>query len=150
VTLVFQHGFLSGPLGVGTGPIEPFLPVIMLSILFGLSMDYQVFLVSRMHEEWLHTHDNSVAVRTGQASTGRVITAAAAIMMCVFLAFLLAGQRVIAEFGIGLASAVFLDAFILRTVLVPAAMHLFGDRNWWLPSVVDRALPRVAVEASES
>ncbi|MEA2312386.1 MAG: putative drug exporter of the superfamily, partial [Solirubrobacteraceae bacterium] len=103
VTLVFQHGFLSGPLGVGTGPIEPFLPVIMLSILFGLSMDYQVFLVSRMHEEWLHTHDNSVAVRTGQASTGRVITAAAAIMMCVFLAFLLAGQRVIAEFGIGLA-----------------------------------------------
>ncbi|MEA2312929.1 MAG: putative drug exporter of the superfamily, partial [Solirubrobacteraceae bacterium] len=89
-------------------------------------------------------------VRTGQASTGRVITAAAAIMMCVFLAFLLAGQRVIAEFGIGLASAVFLDAFILRTVLVPAAMHLLGDRNWWLPGPVDRALPRVAVEASES
>jgi len=150
VTLVFQHGFLAAPLGVGTGPIEPFLPVIMLSILFGLSMDYQVFLVSRMHEEWLRTHDNEVAVRTGQASTGRVITAAAAIMMCVFLAFLLAGQRVIAEFGIGLAAAVFLDAFILRTVLVPATMHLLGDSNWWLPAPVDRALPHVAVEAAES
>src|SRR3954463_435790 len=150
VTLVFQHGFLAGPLGVGTGPIEPFLPVIMLSILFGLSMDYQVFLVSRMHEEWLRTHDNSVSVRTGQAATGRVITAAAAIMMCVFLAFLLAGQRVIAEFGIGLAAAVFLDAFILRTVLVPATMHLIGKRNWWLPRRLDRALPRVAVEGAES
>ncbi len=149
VTVVFQQGFLSGPLGVGTGPIEPFLPVIMLSILFGLSMDYQVFLVSRMHEEWLKTHDNAVSVRLGQAATGRVITAAAAIMMCVFLAFLLAGQRVIAEFGVGLASAVFLDAFILRTILVPAVMHLLGNANWWLPRRIDRALPRVAVDAAE-
>jgi RND superfamily putative drug exporter len=147
VTVVFQEGFLSDALGVGKGPIEPFLPVIMLAILFGLSMDYQVFLVSRMHEEWLRTHDNAASVRAGQAATGRVITAAAAIMMCVFLAFLLAGQRIIAEFGIGLAAAVFLDAFILRTFLVPAVMHLLGDRNWWLPRGVDRVLPRVAVEA---
>src|SRR5919197_2538619 len=121
VTAVFQKGFLAGPIGVGTGPIEAFLPVMMLAILFGLSMDYQVFLVSRMHEEWANTHDNGHSVRIGQAATGRVITAAAAIMILVFGSFLLAGQRVIAEFGIGLASAVFLDAFILRTVLVPAA-----------------------------
>jgi putative drug exporter of the RND superfamily len=150
VTLVFQDGFLAGPLGVGTGPIEAFLPVMMLAILFGLSMDYQVFLVSRMHEEWLRTEDNPHSVRIGQAATGRVITAAATIMIFVFSSFLLSGQRVIAEFGIGLASAVFLDAFILRTVLVPAIMHLIGVRNWWLPRGLDRALPRVAVEAAET
>jgi putative drug exporter of the RND superfamily len=149
VTAVFQHGFLAGPLGVGTGPIEAFLPVIMLAILFGLSMDYQVFLVSRMHEEWANTHDNGHSVRTGQAATGRVITAAATIMILVFASFLLAGQRVIAEFGIGLASAVFLDAFVLRTVLVPAVMHLIGKRNWWLPRGLARVLPRIAVEGVE-
>jgi putative drug exporter of the RND superfamily len=150
VTAVFEKGFLAGPLGVGTGPIEAFLPVMMLAILFGLSMDYQVFLVSRMHEEWANTHDNGHSVRIGQAATGRVITAAATIMILVFGSFLLAGQRVIAEFGIGLASAVLLDAFILRTVLVPAVMHLLGERNWWLPRGLERALPRVAVEGAES
>jgi RND superfamily putative drug exporter len=150
VTLVFQDGFLAEPLGVGTGPIEAFLPVMMLAILFGLSMDYQVFLVSRMHEEWVNTDDNAHSVRIGQAATGRVITAAATIMILVFGSFLLAGQRVIAEFGIGLASAVFLDAFVLRTVLVPAVMHLLGRSNWWLPRGLDRALPRVAVEGAES
>ena len=150
VTLVFQDGFLAGPLGVGTGPVEAFLPVMMLAILFGLSMDYQVFLVSRMHEEWMRTGDSPHSVRIGQAATGRVITAAATIMILVFGSFLLAGQRVIAEFGVGLASAVFLDAFILRTVLVPATMHLIGERNWWLPRGLDRALPRVAVEAAET
>jgi putative drug exporter of the RND superfamily len=150
VTAVFQKGVGAGPLGVGTGPIEAFLPVMMLAILFGLSMDYQVFLVSRMHEEWANTHDNGHSVRIGQAATGRVITAAATIMILVFGSFLLAGQRVIAEFGIGLASAVLLDAFVLRTVLVPAVMHLLGDRNWWLPRELDRALPRVAVEGAES
>src|SRR3954468_10260377 len=149
VTLIFQEGFLAGPLNVGTGPIEAFLPVMMLAILFALSMDYQVFLVSRMHEEWARTHDNGHSVRIGQAATGRVITAAATIMILVFGSFLLAGQRVIPEFGIGLASAVFLDAFVLRTVLVPAAMHLIGKRNWWLPRGLDRALPRVAVEGLE-
>jgi putative drug exporter of the RND superfamily len=150
VTAVFQKGFLAGTLGVGTGPVEAFLPVMMLAILFGLSMDYQVFLVSRMHEEWMRTEDNAHSVRIGQAATGRVITAAATIMICVFGSFLLAGQRVIAEFGIGLASAVLLDAFILRTILVPAVMHLIGERNWWLPRRLDRALPRVAVEGAET
>ena len=149
VTAIFQEGFLAGPLGVGTGPIEAFLPVMMLAILFGLSMDYQVFLVSRMHEEWVNTEDNGHSVRIGQAATGRVITAAATIMVLVFSSFLLAGQRVIAEFGIGLASAVFLDAFVLRTVLVPATMHLIGKRNWWLPRGLDRLLPRLAVEGAE-
>ena len=150
VTAIFQKGFLAEPLNVGQGPIESFLPVMMLAILFGLSMDYQVVLVSRMHEEWVRGRDNAAAIRVGQASTGRVITAAATIMVCVFGSFLLAGQRVIAEFGIGLATAVLLDAFILRTVLVPAAMHLLGDSNWWLPRRLDRALPHVAVEAAET
>jgi RND superfamily putative drug exporter len=131
------------------GPIEAFLPVIMLSILFGLSMDYQVFLVSRMHEEWVHSGDNRRAVTVGQAHTGRVITAAATIMMAVFVAFVFGGQRVIAEFGIGLSAAVALDAFILRTILVPAAMHLFGRANWWLPSWLERRLPHLSVEGPE-
>jgi putative drug exporter of the RND superfamily len=128
------------------GPIEAFLPVIMLSILFGLSMDYQVFLVSRMHEEWVHTKDNARAVNVGQAQTGRVITAAATIMIAVFGAFAFGGQRVIAEFGIGLAAAVAIDAFILRTLMVPAMMHLFGRANWWLPGWLDRSLPHLSVE----
>src|SRR3954453_17319704 len=149
VTLIFQDGFLAGPLNVGTGPIGVFLPVMMLAILFRPSMDYQFFLVTRMHEEWARTHDNRHSVRIGQAATGRVITAAATIMILVFGSFLLAGQRVIAEFGLGRASAVFLDAFALLTVLVPAAMHLIGKRNWWLPRGLDRALPRVAVEGVE-
>jgi RND superfamily putative drug exporter len=147
VVALFQFGWGSEALGLGkSGPIEAFLPVMMLAILFGLSMDYQVFLVSRMHEEWLRSGDNHKAVRAGQAGTGRVITAAAAIMICVFLAFVLGGQRVIAEFGLGLASAILLDALILRTILVPAAMHLFGDANWWLPGRLDRALPHLSVE----
>ena len=118
----------------------------MFAILFGLSCDYQVFLVSRMHEEWVHTRDNRRAVIAGQVATGRVITAAAAIMICVFGAFIFGGQRVIAEFGVGLAVAVFLDAFVLRTLLVPALMHLFGRANWWLPGWIDRHLPHLAVE----
>jgi putative drug exporter of the RND superfamily len=147
VTAVFQWGWGTDLLGLGkAGPVEAFLPVIMLSILFGLSMDYQVFLVSRMHEEWVHTGDNHLSVTRGQATTGRVITAAAAIMICVFIAFVFGGQRVIAEFGIGLASAVFLDAFVLRTVLVPAMMHIFGEANWWLPKWLDRRLPHLSVD----
>jgi RND superfamily putative drug exporter len=120
--------------------------VIMLSILFGLSMDYQVFLVSRMHEEWLHTGDNKRAINVGQAQTGRVITAAATIMIAVFVAFAFGGQRTIAEFGIGLAAAVAIDAFVLRTILVPAIMHLFGKANWWLPAWLDKRLPHLSVE----
>ncbi|MBO0870885.1 MAG: MMPL family transporter, partial [Micromonosporaceae bacterium] len=147
VVALFQFGWGSDALGLGhAGPVEAFLPAVMLAVLFGLSMDYQVFLVSRMHEEWVHTRDNRLAVTTGQAATGRVITAAATIMVCVFLSFVFAGQREVAEFGVGLACAVFIDAFLLRTVLVPALMHLFGRANWWLPRWLDRSLPHLAVE----
>jgi RND superfamily putative drug exporter len=102
-----------------------------------------------MHEEWVATGDNPRAVRVGQASTGRVITAAAAIMICVFLAFVLGGERDIGEFGLGLATAILLDALILRTVLVPAAMQLFGRANWWIPNWLDRALPHLSFEAPD-
>jgi putative drug exporter of the RND superfamily len=150
LTAVFQWGWGLNTLGLGTSaPVEAFLPVMMLSILFGLSMDYQVFLVSRMHEEWVHTGQNRRAVRVGQAETGRVITAAATIMICVFLAFVFGGQRVIAEFGIGLASAVAIDAFLIRTILVPAAMQLLGRANWWLPGWLDRILPHLSVDPGE-
>jgi RND superfamily putative drug exporter len=150
IVAFFQWGWGSNLLGLGkAGPVEAFLPVIMLAVLFGLSMDYQVFLVSRMHEEWVHTHDNRHSVILGQATTGRVITAAAAIMIAVFTAFVFGGQRVIAEFGVGLAAAVFLDAFILRTVLVPSVMHIFGRANWWLPRAVDRRMPHLSVEPTE-
>jgi RND superfamily putative drug exporter len=144
----FQWGW-GGSLAGRAGPIDAFLPVIMLSLLFGLSMDYQVFLVSRMHEEWVHSRDNAQSVRIGLAETSRVINSAAIIMICVFAAFVLSGERVLAMFGIGLAGAVALDAFILRTVLVPSLMHMFGDSNWWLPSWLDRRLPHLAVEPAE-
>ena len=148
---VFQWGWLGSLFGVSrTGPIEAFVPVMMFAILFGLSMDYEVFLVSRIHEEWLTSHDNRSAVTRGQAETGQVITAAAAIMILVFASFVLGGERIIKEFGIGLAGAVLLDALIVRTVLVPALMHLFGTANWWLPGWLDRLLPSVHVERSSA
>ncbi|WP_240137241.1 MMPL family transporter [Streptomyces sp. MUM 178J] len=147
VVAIFQWGWGSELLGLGAaGPIEPFLPVIMVSVLFGLSMDYQVFLVSRMYEEWLETGDNRRAVRVGLAETSRVINSAAVIMISVFLAFVLSGDRVIAMFGIALAAAVALDAFVLRTLLVPALMHMLGGANWWLPRWLDRRLPRISIE----
>ncbi|WP_314412440.1 MMPL family transporter [Streptomyces kroppenstedtii] len=150
VVAIFQWGWGSELLGLGrAGPIEPFLPVIMVAVLFGLSMDYQVFLVGRMYEEWLETGDNRRAVRVGLAETGRVINSAAVIMISVFLAFVLSGDRVIAMFGIGLAAAVALDAFVLRTLLVPALMHLLGGANWWLPGWLDRRLPRLSIEPPE-
>ncbi|MFE6332847.1 MMPL family transporter [Streptomyces sp. NPDC057798] len=151
VVAVFQWGWGSELLGLGrAGPIEPFLPVIMVSVLFGLSMDYQVFLVSRMYEEWLETGDNRRAVRIGLAETSRVINSAAVIMISVFLAFVLSGDRVIAMFGIALAAAVALDAFVLRTLLVPALMHLLGGANWWLPRWLDARLPRISIEPPEA
>ncbi|MGX9885493.1 MMPL family transporter [Streptomyces sp. NPDC002276] len=147
IVLVFQHGFGSGLLGAGSaGPIESFVPILIIGVMFGLSMDYQVFLVSRMREEWARTGDNRRAVRVGQAETGRVIVVAAAIMFCVFGAFVFGGMRVIAEFGLSLAVAVALDALLIRMIAVPALMHLFGRTNWWLPRRLDRALPRVSVE----
>lgn len=147
VITVFQWGWGSGLLGLGgAGPIEPFLPVVMVSVLFGLSMDYQVFLVSRMYEEWRLTGDNSRAVRVGLAETARVINSAALIMIAVFGAFVLSGDRLIAMFGVGLATAVALDAFVLRTLLVPALMQVLGRANWWLPGWLARALPRLSVE----
>ncbi|MFF5254202.1 MMPL family transporter [Streptomyces leeuwenhoekii] len=151
VVAVFQWGWGSEPLGLGSaGPIEPFLPVIMVSVLFGLSMDYQVFLISRMYEEWLETGDNRRAVRVGLAETSRVINSAAVIMISVFLAFVLTGDRVIAMFGIALAAAVAIDAFVLRTLLVPALMHLLGRANWWLPRRLDARLPRISIEPPAS
>ncbi|MBQ0828022.1 MMPL family transporter [Streptomyces tagetis] len=150
VVAIFQWGWGSELLGLGSaGPIEPFLPVIMVSVLFGLSMDYQVFLVSRMYEEWLETGDNRRAVRVGLAETSRVINSAAVIMISVFLAFVLTGDRVIAMFGIALAAAVALDAFVLRTLLVPALMHMLGGANWWLPRRLDAWLPRISIEPPE-
>ncbi|MFE9257243.1 MMPL family transporter [Streptomyces sp. NPDC006879] len=151
VVAIFQWGWGSELLGLGSaGPIEPFLPVIMVSVLFGLSMDYQVFLVSRMYEEWLETGDNRRAVRVGLAETSRVINSAAVIMISVFLAFVLSGDRIIAMFGIALAAAVALDAFVLRTLLVPALMHMLGGANWWLPAWLERRLPRISIEAPGS
>ncbi|WP_433182162.1 MMPL family transporter [Actinoallomurus sp. CA-150999] len=147
VVAVFQWGWGSSALGAGAaGPVESFLPAMMLAVLFGLSMDYEVFLVSRIHEEWLHTGDNDLAVRRGQAATGRIITAAAIIMICVFMAFVFGGLRIIAEFGLGVAVAILLDAVVVRTILVPAVMQLFGKWNWYLPRAVDRVLPHVSVE----
>ncbi len=147
VTMVFQYGWDGGLLGIDRGgPIESFVPVMMFAILFGLSMDYEVFLVSRIYEEWHRTGDNRLAIQRGLAATGRTITAAAAIMMLVFGAFVLGGERVIELFGIGLAGAVFLDALIVRSVLVPSLMMLTGDANWKLPAFLDRILPHLNVE----
>jgi RND superfamily putative drug exporter len=144
---VFQYGWGLHLLNLGqAGPVAAFLPVLMLAVLFGLSMDYEVFLVSRIREEWATTGDNHQAVRTGQATTGRVIIAAATIMICVFSAFILSGQQIIGEIGLGLATAVLLDAFILRTLIVPALMHLSGRANWWLPGWLDRTLPHLSIE----
>ncbi|MDT3397456.1 MMPL family transporter [Streptomyces sp. B1866] len=144
---IFQWGWGMDLLGLGKeGPILSFLPVIMLPLLFGLSMDYQVFLVSRMHEEWVHTKDNARAVKAGLADTGRVINCAALIMICVFSSFILSGDPGGVMAGIGLAGAVALDAFILRMILVPALMHVIGRANWWLPDWLDRRLPHLAVD----
>jgi putative drug exporter of the RND superfamily len=145
---IFQWGWGLQAIGLGApAPIDSFLPVLMIAVLFGLSMDYQVFLVSRIHEEWARTGDNRQAVRAGLARTGRVITAAAAVMACVFLAFALGGQRVIAEFGVSLICAVVLDALVIRNILVPAWMTLNGRANWWLPAWLNRRLPRLTVES---
>jgi putative drug exporter of the RND superfamily len=147
LTAFFQWGWGTRALGLGAAsPIGGYLPEVVLAILFGLSMDYQVFLVSRMAEEWSRTRDNTRSVLAGQTFTARMITAAATIMIAVFITFVFMGQRDVAEFGIGLAAAVALDAFVLRTVLVPAVMHLCGQANWWLPRWLDCRMPHLAIE----
>jgi RND superfamily putative drug exporter len=147
LTAFFQWGWGTRAFGLGAAtPVEGYLPGLVLAILFGLSMDYQVFLVARMAEEWSRTRDNARSVLVGQTHTARVITAAAALMIAVFITFAFLGEADVAEFGIGLAAAVALDAFVVRTVLVPAVMHLCGQANWWLPGWLDRRLPRLSVE----
>ena len=135
IVAVYQWGWFAGVFGVGgAGPIDPWIPLMMFTIVFGLSMDYEVFLLSRMREEWLRSGDNTKAVATGLAATARVITAAAAIMVCVFGSFVLGDPvRILSVFGLGLAVAVFVDATVVRMVLVPAVMQLLGSANWWLP-----------------
>ena len=148
---VFQWGDAGSIIGLtGTGPIEAFLPVMLFAILFGLSMDYQVFLVSRMHEEYIKSGGNNrVAVRNGLAATGKTITAAALIMILVFGSFVLGGERVIKEFGIGLAAGILMDAILIRMAIVPSLMMMFGKSNWAFPKWLDRALPRLSVDPDD-
>jgi putative drug exporter of the RND superfamily len=143
---VFQYGWLSSLVGVQAGPIDAFIPVMLFSIVFGLSMDYEVFLISRVHEEWVRRGDASRAVVQGLAKTGRVITAAATIMICVFLAFAINDDRAVKLFGASFAIAVFIDAFVVRSLLLPALLQLLGRRTWWLPAWLDRRMPHLAIE----
>jgi RND superfamily putative drug exporter len=149
VTLIFQEGHGASLLGIGTGPIESFVPVLMFAIVFGLSMDYEVFLMSRVHEEWVHTGDAHNSVARGLQTTGKVITAAASIMILVFASFALGDDRIIKLFGLGLASAVFFDAVIIRCLLVPAVMEILGRRAWYLPAWLEKRLPHLAIEPPE-
>jgi len=147
IVAIFQWGWGKDLFGIGkAGPVEAWAPMMLFAITFGLSMDYEVFLLSRMKEEFDKTGDNASAVADGLAVTARVITAAALIMVCVFSAFVLGDNRQLKLFGLGLATAVFVDATIVRMVLVPATMELLGDRNWWIPKWLDRILPRINVE----
>ncbi len=150
VVAVFQWGWGGALIGIAPGPIEPFIPMMMFAIVFGLSMDYEVFLLSRIREEYTVTSDNSTAVADGLAATARVITAAALIMVFVFGSFLLEDTRTVKILGLGLAAAVAIDATVVRMLLVPATMELLGDRNWWIPRWLDAVLPSVAVEADAS
>jgi putative drug exporter of the RND superfamily len=146
VVALFQWGWLSDLTGVQPAPIEPWAPMMLFAVVFGLSMDYEVFLLSRVREEWHRTGDSRTSVADGLAATAKVITAAAAIMVVVFGSFLLENDRVLKLMGTGLATAILLDATIVRMLLVPATMELLGDKNWWLPRWLDRALPRIDVE----
>jgi putative drug exporter of the RND superfamily len=147
---VFQWGWLGSVIGIGqTGPIDPWIPVTMFTILFGLSMDYEVFLLSRIREEWLRTGDNSLSVADGLAVTGRIITAAAAIMFCVFASFVIKDPlHILKVFGLGLAVAVAIDVTLVRMVLVPSLMEILGPVNWWMPRRLERSIPTVGVEVT--
>jgi RND superfamily putative drug exporter len=146
IVALFQWGWLSDLTGVQPGPIEIWVPMMLFAIVFGLSMDYEVFLLSRVREEWHRTGDSRESVADGLAATAKVITAAAAIMVVVFGGFMLEFERAIKMMGIGLATAILFDATIVRMLLVPATMELLGDRNWWLPRWLDRLLPNLDVE----
>jgi RND superfamily putative drug exporter len=146
VVALFQWGWLSDLTGVQPAPIEPWAPMMLFAIVFGLSMDYEVFLLSRVREEWHRTGDSRTSVADGLAATAKVITAAAAIMVVVFGSFLLENDRVLKLMGTGLATAILLDATVVRMLLVPATMELLGDKNWWLPRWLDRILPNIDVE----
>jgi putative drug exporter of the RND superfamily len=150
VQAVFERGWLGGLLGVQAGPIDAFIPVLAFAIVFGLSMDYEVFLISRVHEEWQNRRDPSAAIREGLTRTGRVITAAAAVMVAVFGAFAISGNRVLEMFGLAMASAVFLDALVVRMLLLPDVLQLLGRVTWSLPRWLERRLPRIAIEAEPS
>jgi putative drug exporter of the RND superfamily len=146
LTLIFQDGNLASWFGDATGPIDSFLPIMIFAVVFGLSMDYEVFLVSRMHEEWVKTKDATYAVRHGLAMTGRVVTAAAIIMIAVFAAFAIGNERALAMLGVGFASAIFIDAFIIRLLLLPAVMHIAGPAMWWMPAWLEKRLPHLNIE----
>lgn len=149
IVALFQWGWLSDLTGVQPGPIETWIPMMLFAIVFGLSMDYEVFLLSRIREEWIRTGDSRTSVADGLAATAKVITAAAAIMVVVFGSFMLEFERTMKMMGTGLAVAIFLDATIVRMVLVPSTMELLGDRNWWLPRWLDRILPDLDVEGHD-
>jgi RND superfamily putative drug exporter len=146
IVALFQWGWLSAVTGVEPGPIESWAPMMLFAVVFGLSMDYEVFLLSRVREEWHRTGDSRTSVADGLAATAKVITAAAAIMVVVFGSFLLENDRVLKMMGTGLATAILLDATVVRMLLVPATMELLGDKNWWLPRWLDRLLPNIDVE----
>jgi RND superfamily putative drug exporter len=146
VVALFQWGWLSDITGVQPAPIEPWAPMMLFAIVFGLSMDYEVFLLSRIREEWHRSGDSRASVADGLAATAKVITAAAAIMVVVFGSFLFENDRVLKLMGTGLAIAILLDATVVRMLLVPATMELLGDKNWWLPRWLDRILPGIDVE----
>jgi RND superfamily putative drug exporter len=152
VVAIFQWGWLKDLVGVeSTAPIEAWVPMMLFTILFGLSMDYEIFLLSRIREDYVRTGDNGLAVANGLAVTARVITAAAAIMVAVFLSFVIGfEERAIKLFGLGLAVAIFVDATIVRMVLVPATMELLGNANWWLPNWLARIVPKVSIEPPAS
>jgi RND superfamily putative drug exporter len=143
VQAIFERGWL---FGLQPAPIDAFIPVMGFAIIFGLSMDYEVFLISRIHEEWQTRGDATAAIREGLAHTGRVITAAALVMVAVFGSFAFSGSRPLQLFGVMMATAVFLDAFVIRMLLLPAVLQLLGRRTWAFPSGLDRRLPRVAIE----
>jgi putative drug exporter of the RND superfamily len=150
LVFVYQWGHLGKIIGIDrAGPIESFIPVMLFAIVFGLSMDYQVFLVTRMHEEYVKSGDNRIAVRNGLAATGKTISAAALIMILVFGSFVLGGQVVIKEFGLGLAGGILIDAVFIRMAVVPSVMMMLGKANWWFPKWLDRMLPRVSFEKSD-